>query len=284
MAISLGRPSFPHQKFPTIAAVKKYWRENPKCKAHLLSLPGNVKFRIFKEILVKKGHGVKDSGDICPFYSHALVPDIPLFNQRELDIMTQHGVPEIWMKDLPNVDLGLLSVNKHLNALCSRIYYSTNVFVFNDARSCFWFFKRIGQTNLSYIRNVVFNISSGFFLSRKNRSVFEKCEEQRWVQVFHFLRFRHGFQHFILRFVGFHDLEDRLDLSNSDKLSMSQGRLALVRLLSSFRGMKNVLMENDECKWIEYEARRKVVQDMVQPAEPFPFITSEPMEEQIESL
>lgn len=242
-----------HQKALEVA--DKYRSGDPKCDPVLLAMPEHIKIKICEFLLVKKlvneavnePVNARNSADICPFYYEGFHPDPSVFNEEELSAMTNYGWPHVYMKGLPNVELHLLRVNKYLNQFASKVYYSKNTFLFNDARSCFWFLKQIGPRNVSYIRNAVFNLSSGFFLSMAHRSDSDICEERRWCQVFEFLKPNHGLRNCVIRFYEWNFIDPREDLSQMDKKRMTKGRLDLVAILAGFRGMERVRIENDFC-------------------------------------
>lgn len=201
--------------------------------------------------------------EIYPFYCCKSLPSKTVFNEGELDVMEKYGAPDIWYRIRPNVDLGLLGVNKSFRKTCSAIYYSSHTFIFNDARSCFWFFKRIGRENLRNLNDAVFNISSGYFLSMKNRTRLDICEEQLWCQAFDYLRRDHGLKNCTFRFYELNDLSRREDLSDDDKSEMTRGRLNLVSLLCTFRGLTKVRIENDKCEFLGYGERAEMAEMMV---------------------
>jgi hypothetical protein len=256
VTIAGHRPAGGCKKFTTIAAIKEHGRANPSGK-HILDVQENVLHEIFKKVLIK------DADYICPFYCRGFKPAAPTFNDAELDVIKKHGPPLNLKRELQNIDIGLFRANALFNNMGSTVYYSENVFVFNDARSCQWFLQKIGDMNTSRLRKVVFNISSGFFLSMEHRSAFDICEERRWCHVFRSLRFKHRFDSCVIRFFGFNDLEERDDLWEMDKIVMSQARIDLVPVLSSLRGMKEVRIENDQCEFLGLYERNQMAQSMV---------------------
>jgi hypothetical protein len=260
-----------------IAAIRRHFDELPVFERplNLTRLPENIQSIIFGKILIRKSDEVNQAVDICPLYHHGYLPDNTVYNHKELAVMKKHGRPAKWDKaSSENVDLALLGVNKFTRTLCSKIFYSNNAFVFNDARSCFWFLRRIGRENFRNISTAVFNISSGFFLSLKNRSGCDVCEEQQWCQVFASLRLGHGIQKCVIRFFGFNDLQPRKDLSDDDdKIYMTQGRFDLVAILCRFRGMKDVYIENQRCEFLGNAERELMARIMVQSEEKLPVMS-----------
>jgi hypothetical protein len=233
-----------------------------KFKPELPGLPEKLQIRILQDVLRPT-----KSGYICPFYCKGFQPDLSVFNKTELSCIEMYGRPPIWSADKreksTNLDLSLLWLNKDFNKVLSKFFYTHNVFVFNDARSCLWFLKRIGRTNLSQLTTVVFNLSSGYFLSAANRSIFDMCEERLWCKVFSFLRHRHQIQKCTIRFVGFNDLTDRKDLDDDDKLDITKSRIDLVDVLKSIHDIKEARLENEHCQFLGYEEREQLAMNMV---------------------
>ena len=208
---------------------------------------------------------------VWPLYHEGFEPDLSVFNKAELSYMKQHGVPPNSgierNKKRKNVDLALLCVNKETNKIASQLYYSSRVFVFNDARSCLWFLKRIGRVNLSNLNTAVFNFSSGYFLSAENRTEFDICEERLWCAVFQFLKYKHQIQKCVVRFVKLKPLKGRNDLTDDDKIDLTESRQDLVRALSEIRGMKDVVIENQDCEYLGIWERGQIAARMVRSAD-----------------
>lgn len=199
-----------------------------------------------------------DHLEVFPFYPASYEPDEPLFTRIEIDVMKQHGLPSVWQRRGPSIDTHLPYVNKSIIASYWEHYYFNHVFVFSDARSCLWFFKKINQTNLSNMRSVVFNLSSGFFLAAPYRTTDDMCEEQRWVQVFEFLRHRHEFKSCIVRFVGMEDIQERRDLTDGDRATITKSRKELVSVLLTLRSVVYVRVENDRCQFLAWTERKSM--------------------------
>ena len=253
-----------------MADVRLYWKEVPIFEANLVGLPPQVKTKIFNEILLKKGANLKTALEVCPFYHQGYIPESSVFSDLELHVMERHGVPPVFFKARPNLDLALLGVNKHLRTLCSKIFYANHAFIFNDARSCKWFLGRIGRENVRNLSSAVFNLSSGFFLSKMYQGRLNVCEEQRWVEIFSYLRDNQGLRSCVIRFFGFNALQARRDLTESDKKEMTKGRLDLVAVISGFRGMEDVRIENDHCEFLGLYERQQMVRIMRTKAEECP--------------
>lgn len=236
---------------------------------------------IFEYVLIRKCHDAGKPVEICPFYHQGYLPDDTVYNHKELAIIKRFGAPKTTREVHPvDVDLALLAVNKSIRTMCSEIFYSNHVFVFNDARSCFWFFRRIGRANLRNITTMVFNISSGYFLSMKHRSIFDVCEEAQWCQIFAFLKVGvgHGIKQCVIRFCDLDTLGHRTDLlEDDDKIDISQARNDLVAIISRFRGMKTVLVQNQDCTFVGLRDRRKMAKLMVSSEEDVP-VMSDAME------
>jgi hypothetical protein len=198
--------------------------------------------------------------DICPFYHHKYQPDDTAFSCHELAIVKKYGAPPLFQKDRPNLKLGLLGVNKELSARCSEFFYSRNVFLFNDPRSCFWFFRRIGDDNLRNIRTAVFNISGGFFLSKETRSFSDISDEQRWCEALEMLRLKHGLRKCVIRFIDMEDyLNDEDTYSITEQWVMTKARCEIVATLCRFRDLKEVHVENQRCDFLSPWERRNMV-------------------------
>lgn len=258
------------KKFSSIADIRQYWREAPVFKPNLLNLPHHAKSTIFKYVLLRKDADARIAPEICPFYHQGYKPEYSVFNPEEMRVIRHYGPAPVFDKFRLNLDLALLSVNKHLRTFCSRIFYSNHVFIFNDARSCDWFLRRIGRKNVRNLTNAVFNLSSGFFLSMEYRSALDVCEERRWIDIFTRLRRNQGLRNCVIRFFGFNPLEPRSDLSAQDKRRMTEGRLDLVAAISKFRGMEDVRIENAECEFLGLYERQQMVRIMRTSAEECP--------------
>ena len=214
------------------------------------------------QAVVLKMHLVQESEVICPFYCHGYGPDNTVFNRTELAIMSKYPLPAIWHKERPNVNLALLEVSKSLKALGSPVFWCSHYFLFNDARSCLWFFKKIGAANMRQVHHAIFNLSSGFFLSKEYRSESDICEERRWCKVFELLKSNHQVRKCIIRFHSWNDLLPRNDLGDKDKIRMTKGRLDLVAILARFRGVGMVIVENAKCNFLGEEERSQLAQVM----------------------
>lgn len=221
---------------------------------------------------IKEKKKVKAVVEICPFYHQGYLPDRTVFTFKELQTIDKWGLPneQLWLKDKPTFDLALLGVNKSLRALFSKIFYSNHRFVFSDARSCCWFFGRIGRDNLRNITKMVFNLSGGFFSSSENRGSSDVCEEQRWCQAFCHLRLGHGLQECLIRFVNFRGLSKRTAYSMTDKHHMTQGRHDLIAFLARFRGIYKVSIINDGCQFLGFSERQALTERMVRLEEDLP--------------
>ncbi len=207
------------------------------------------------KVMILMIHLAQESEVICPFYCHGYKPDDTAFNRTEQAAMSNYPVPAIWHKERPNVNLAVLEVNKHLRTLASPLFWCNRYFLFNDARSCLWFFKKIGTSNMRQVHHAIFNLSSGFFLSKEYRSKSDICEERRWCEVFEFLKPSHQLWKCIIRFYDWNDLFSRKNLGDKDKVQMTKGRLDLVAILAGFRGVGKVIVENDKCDFLA-EANR----------------------------
>ena len=216
---------------------------------------------------------VCDPVDICPFYDSGYMPDPTLFSDKELAVIGEYGLYPIWHKKRQNIDIPLTKVNRNLGSLALESFYTNSVFLFNDARSFFWFVKRLGDVKFCKVKNAVFNFSSGFFLSREYRSSSDVCEEQKWAEVFLMLRSKHGLRNCVFRFYEFNGLEARKDLSESEKVCMTQARLDLIAILCRFRGMKNVRFENDRCEFLGRAAGQQMAKIMTQSEEEWPVMS-----------
>ncbi len=235
---------------------------DPKKFVYFSELPTRAKVMILELSLAQ------ESEVICPFYCHGYKPDDTVFNRTERAVMSKYPVPAIWHKDRPNINLSLLEVSKSFRTLASQVFWRNHYFLFNDARSCLWFFKRIGKANMRQVHHAIFNLSSGFFLSQeyrnlssgfflsqKYRSESNICEEQRWCEVFELLKSNHQLWKCIVRFYDWNDLLPRDNLADKDKVQMTKGRLDLVSILAGFRGVGRVIVENDECNFLGEVAR-----------------------------
>ncbi|ERF68426.1 hypothetical protein EPUS_03744 [Endocarpon pusillum Z07020] len=214
------------------------------------------------QAIVLKMHLVQDSEVICPFYCHGYRPDDPVFTLKELDVMSRYPVPAIWHRERPNVNLALLGVNKDLRTLGSPYFWCSHYFLFNDARSCLWFFEKIGTANMRQVHHAIFNLSSGFFLSTEYRKKSDICEEQRWCKVFELLKSNHQLWKCIIRFYSWNDLLPRKNLSDDDKVKMTKGRFDLVAILAGFRGVARVIVENDKCDFLGQHERTQLARLM----------------------
>ncbi|KAF7507737.1 hypothetical protein GJ744_010166 [Endocarpon pusillum] len=210
------------------------------------------------QAIVLQMHLVQESEVICPFYCHGYRPDGTVFNRTELAVMSKYPVAAIWHRERPNVNLALLGVNKGLRTLGSPYFWGSHYFLFNDARSCLWFFKKIGTANMRQIHHAIFNLSSGFFLSNEYRDESDICEERRWCEVFELLKSNHQLWKCIIRFYSWNDLLPRSDLSDKDKLWMTKGRFDLVAILAGFRDVAMVIVENDECEFLGQHERSQL--------------------------
>lgn len=245
-----------------MAEFRQYWKEIPIFQPNLLGLPPHVKTEIFSQVLLKKDADVKTALEIYPFYHEGYLPESSAFNDLELHVMERYGVPSVYLRPSSNLDLALLGVNKHLRNFCSKIFYTNHTFVFNDARSCKWFLQRIGEENVRNLSSAVFNLSSGFFLSKEYHGRLNVCEEQRWVENFLYLRDNHGLRKCVIRFCGFNVLLSRKDITENDKKEMTKGRLDLVAVISGFRDMEDVRIENDNCGFLGLYEREQMVMIM----------------------
>jgi hypothetical protein len=235
--------------------------KTPKSEPTLAGLPEQILTAILERVLLREG------GDICPVYPAGMQPHPWTNKMRCRYFLGSDPTANIISNPIPpKPDLGLLLVNRRFNELAAKIFFN-NKFVFNDARSCDWFLRLIGNKNVGLLRHMAFNLSSGFILSKEHRSCFDICEEELWIDVFNFLKQRHQLHEIKVRLYEWNSLESRDNLSDDDKETLTYARRQLCHVLPGFRGVEKATMVNHRCTYLGLAERKEIVEAMVKPKE-----------------
>ncbi|KAI9872603.1 MAG: hypothetical protein M1830_001425 [Pleopsidium flavum] len=207
-----------------------------------LDLVPQLRERVLKHALVK--------GDmIQPYYNNGSIETV------EADVQKQ------------NYETSLLSVSKQINLEAANVLYGHNTFDFTQPRLALWFFRHIGDANLSKLRSVKFMLGSG----DTHRS--EVMEERLWQELFAWLKPRHRFQELQVSFqhwrplkphrpyggvrssssnvrwnhlTGFRSVEPVEDNLWLQRYQMQMARERMVEILKTYRGLKEVWIRGGE--------------------------------------
>lgn len=143
-------------------------------------------------------------------------------------------VPD-YMAVEPDIDISLLLVNKQLHAESARVLYGLNHFRFLNPQLALWWFKRIGDINLSRVSAASFTVDAEEDVGLQVR------EERLWLALFTFLQPRQGLKKLGISFDQWNKEGFRL-LKFCDQDRIEGPRAQCLNKLAEFRGLQ----------WVEF--------------------------------
>ncbi len=196
-------------------------------------------------------HALVERVVIKPYYNHGSIETV------EAEVQEQ------------NHETSLLSVSKQINLEAADVLYGHNLFYFTQPRLALWFFRHIGDQNLSRLRSVKLMLGSS------EMRPFEVIEERLWQELFAWLKPRHRLQELHIDFqhwrplerprtygglrsgsshlrwnhvTGFRNAEPMEDTLWLRRYQMQTARKRVVEILKTYRGLKEVWIKGGE--WV----------------------------------
>ncbi|KAI1625919.1 hypothetical protein EDD37DRAFT_321978 [Exophiala viscosa] len=191
-------------------------------------LPSNVADRMLEFVFVRDASTI-----IRPFYRKGMLAgSIRTGN----DIQSQETGDEVL---LDNVDLSLTRVSKQFRDGGSRYFYGKHTFHFQDPAACKWWFKTVGNQNVSNVRSLSLRMGSGFTVPPNIRCTLDLTLEERWHQFFCWIKNRQNLTNLRIEFYYWSTIEER-HLENEWKQEIHTARTKLLAKMRCLRGIEEV--------------------------------------------
>lgn len=219
------------------------------------NLPARVLNRIF--YFVFADHGSLDDA-VRPYYRKGMLA---------VYIKTGHNFKpgEACVVVQDNIDTDVMLVNKQFLEAGSRVLYGMRTFRFSDPTSCKWWFKHIGNQNVSNVRNLSLGIDSGFNVRVQDRCTIDLCFEEQWYQFFCWLLNRHCLDNLKIEFCKWLEprfvVPDNLDM----QYEIDDWRKSLIFKLQDFRRVGNAQILDVSNVFMMASDCRKIALVMMQP-------------------
>lgn len=171
-------------------------------KASFLGLPVELRLRIYTELLVSR------TPNEVVGYDFSKLPAEPMHGSSRQWISldgfldtTDRNLPRGIWRDIRggtrrrshlNIDPRILRVCKQINNEACSILYRWNVFYGKDVSSVLYFFERIGERNLSFLRSLIIRVELLHY---------ERNEVPDWLHIVRILASKAlGLRHLVVRF------------------------------------------------------------------------------------
>ena len=150
--------------------------------------------------------------------------------------------------DNENIDLALLRISKDMHDMCVECFYGQNDFIIAKAEVAKWWFKHIGDQNLSYIRRMQLCIGTGYTRIEhlSPRPMTALAQEEEWLQMLHYLENRHRFDTLFILFCGWEEVNEDISIPEEDKAIIERSREGIHDLLWRYRGIRRAVVQGDE--------------------------------------